>query len=167
MIRTLVSLLLLSAALAASLGCAQRSVPAPVLAPPASAPASAEAEAIYSYLAYRELMQEAKETWRRRRWSRPFNCSQRPNSTLNSATCTGAPPDFSDALLVLNQGLSRYPESEALLSALAKPMPRGAVSTTRCSFWTTTAKTPERIELATKRPCTASSKKSSAKPWTG
>ena len=61
MIRLLVSWLLLTAALPAFLGCASK--PAPVPTPestPAKAPASEEAEAIYSYLAYRELLQEQK-----------------------------------------------------------------------------------------------------------
>lgn len=53
MIRTFVTRVILSAALAASFGCAQQIAPAPATTPPIKASASAEAEAIYSYLAYR------------------------------------------------------------------------------------------------------------------
>lgn len=149
MIRTLVSLLLLSATLAASLGCAQRSVPAPVLAPPASAPASAEAEAIYSYLAYRELMQEDKRDLAAQALEQAIQLQPTPELYLELGNLHWRASRFSDALLVLNQGLSRYPESEALLSALAKTYAsRGRFDDAVLILDDYRKKHPERIELA-------------------
>jgi tetratricopeptide (TPR) repeat protein len=120
MIRTLVFRLLLPAALAASLGCAHQPAPAPALAPPTSAPASAEAEAIYSYLAYRELLQEDKSDQAAQALEQAIALKPTPELYLELGNLHWRASRFSDALLVLNQGLNSYPDSEALLSTLAK-----------------------------------------------
>ncbi len=120
MIRTLVHRFLLSAALAASLGCAHQTGPMPPMKPPAPVPASSEAEAIYSYLAYRELLHEDKNDQAAQALERAIALKPTPELYLELGNLHWRASRFSDALLVLNQGLTDYPDSEALLSTLAK-----------------------------------------------
>jgi len=120
MIRTIVHRFLLSAALAASLGCAHRTEPLPPMTPPAPVPASSEAEAIYSYLAYRELLQEDKNDQATQALEQAIALKPTPELYLELGNLHWRASRFSDALLVLNQGLTSYPDSEALLSTLAK-----------------------------------------------
>jgi tetratricopeptide (TPR) repeat protein len=121
MIRSLVFWLLLTAALPAFLGCASK--PAPVPTPestPAKAPASEEAEAIYSYLAYRELLQEQKTDQAAQELEKAIAIQPTPELFLELGNIYWRASRFSDALLTLNQGLTLYPDSEILLSTLAK-----------------------------------------------
>ena len=126
MIGTFVTRFILPAMLAAALGCAQQRAPFPATtAPaqataPAKAPASAEAEAIYSYLAYRELLQENKSDKAAQALEQAIALKPSPELYLELGNLHWRASRFSDALLVLNQGLTRYPDSEALLSTLAK-----------------------------------------------
>lgn len=120
MIGTLVTWFILPAMLAATLGCAQRIAPVPVTTTPAQAPPSAEAEAIYSYLAYRELLQEDKSDKAAQALEQAIALKPSPDLYLELGNLHWRASRFSDALLVLNQGLTRYPDSEALLSTLAK-----------------------------------------------
>lgn len=122
MIRTLATRFILPLALAASLGCAQQGAPIPV-APgpaPATAPASPEAQAIYAYLAYRELLQENKNDLAAQALEKAIALQPSPELYLELGNLYWRASRFSDALLVLNQGLTAYPDSEALLSTLAK-----------------------------------------------
>ncbi len=148
MTRTLVSLLLLSTALAASLGCGRHAAQPPVPAPPASAPASVEAEAIYSYLAYRELLQENKKDLAAQALEQAIQLKPTPELFLELGNLHWRASRFSDALLILNQGLSLYPDSEALLSALAKTYAsRGRFDDAVLVLDDYREKHPERIEL--------------------
>jgi tetratricopeptide (TPR) repeat protein len=149
MTRTLVYRFLLTAALAASLGCAQRAAQTPVLAKPASAPASAEAEAIYSYLAFRELLQENKKDQAAQALEQAIALKPTPELFLELGNLHWRASRFSDALLVLNQGLTLYPDSEALLSALAKTYAsRGRFDDAVTVLDDFRKKRPELIELA-------------------
>ena len=120
MIRKLVQRLLLPAALAASLGCAHQAAPTPLPVPPAPVPASAEAEAIYSYLAYRELLQEDKKDQAAQALEQAIALAPTPELYLELGNLHWRASKFADALVVLNQGLARYPDFEALVSTLAK-----------------------------------------------
>lgn len=120
MIRTFVTRFILSTALAAFLGCAQQIAPSPATTAPVKAPASAEAQAIYSYLAYRELLQENKSDKAAQALEQAIALKPAPELYLELGNLHWRASRFSDALLVLNQGLTTYPDSEALLSTLAK-----------------------------------------------
>jgi len=120
MIRTFVTRFILLAALAAFLGCAQQIAPAPVTTAPIKASASAEAQAIYSYLAYRELLQENKNDKAAQALEQAIALKPAPELYLELGNLHWRASRFSDALLILNQGLTMYPNSEALLSTLAK-----------------------------------------------
>lgn len=120
MIRTFVTRFILPAALAASLGCAQQIAPTPVTTTPVKVSASAEAEAIYSYLAYRELLQENQSDKAAQALEQAIALQPAPELFLELGNLHWRASRFSDALLVLNQGLTMYPDSEALLSTLAK-----------------------------------------------
>ena len=149
MTRTLVYRFLLPAALAAFLGCAQHAARTQVPAEPASAPASAEAEAIYSYLAYRELMLEDKKDLAAQALEQAIALRPTPELFLELGNLHWRASRFSDALLVLNQGLSLYPDSEALLSALAKTYAsRGRFDDAVTVLDEFRKKRPELIELA-------------------
>lgn len=149
MIRTLVALLLLPAALAASPGCARHAAQPPVPALPRSAPASVEAEAIYSYLAYRELLQENKKDLAAQALEQAIQLKPTPELFLELGNLHWRASRFSDALLILNQGLSLYPDSEALLSALAKTYAsRGRFDDAVLVLDDYRKKHPEQVELA-------------------
>lgn len=120
MIGTLVTWFILPAMLAATLGCAQQHAPVPVTTTPVQAPPSAEAQAIYSYLAYRELLQENKSDKAALALEQAIALKSSPELYLELGNLHWRASRFSDALLVLNQGLTKYPDSEALLSTLAK-----------------------------------------------
>lgn len=149
MIRTLVHRLLLSAALAASLGCAHRTESMPPMTPPAPAPASSEAEAIYSYLAYRELLQEDKNDLAAQALEQAIALKPTPELYLELGNLHWRASRFSDALMVLNQGLTNYPDSEALLSTLAKTYAaQGRFDDAVLVLDDYRKKHPEQIELA-------------------
>ncbi len=120
MTRTFVTRFFLTAALTAFLGCAQQTPPSPATMAPVKAPASTEAEAIYSYLAYRELLQENKPDQAAQALEQAIRLQPSPDLFLELGNLHWRASRFSDALLVLNQGLASYPESEALLGTLAK-----------------------------------------------
>lgn len=120
MIRTFVTRFILPAALAAFLGCAQQIPPSPATTAPVKAPASAEAQAIYSYLAYRELLHENMSDKAAQALEQAIALKPAPELYLELGNLHWRASRFSDALLVLNQGLTTYPDSEALLSTLAK-----------------------------------------------
>lgn len=120
MIRTFVTRFILPAALAAFLGCAQQIPPSPATTAPVKAPASAEAQAIYSYLAYRELLHEDMSDKAAQALEQAIALKPAPELYLELGNLHWRASRFSDALLVLNQGLTTYPDSEALLSTLAK-----------------------------------------------
>ncbi|MDP3430164.1 MAG: tetratricopeptide repeat protein, partial [Desulfomicrobium sp.] len=101
-------------------GCAQQIAPSPATTAPVKAPASAEAQAIYSYLAYRELLQENKSDKAAQALEQAIALKPAPELYLELGNLHWRASRFSDALLVLNQGLTTYPDSEALLSTLAK-----------------------------------------------
>jgi len=121
MISTRAFCLILPAVLAAFLGCAAQQAPQPtVTTSPPKAPASAEAEAIYSYLAYRELIQEQKPDQAAQALEKAIAIEPTPELYLELGNLYWRTSRLSDALLILNQGLERYPDSEILLSTLAK-----------------------------------------------
>ncbi len=121
MISTRAFCLILPAVLATFLGCAAQQAPQPTLATsPPKAPASAEAEAIYSYLAYRELVQEQKPDQAAQALEKAIAIEPTPELYLELGNLYWRTSRLSDALLILNQGLERYPDSEILLSTLAK-----------------------------------------------
>ena len=120
MIRKLVLWILLPAAIAASLGCAHQTASAPPLSTPTPVPASPEADAIYSYLAYRELLQENKKDQAVQALEQAIALKPTPELYLELGNLHWRASRFSDALIVLNQGLARYPDSEALVSTLGK-----------------------------------------------
>lgn len=149
MIRTLVHRFLLSAALAASLGCAHQTGSMPPMIPPAPVPASSEAEAIYSYLAYRELLQEDKNEQAAQALEQAIALKPTPELYLELGNLHWRASRFSDALLVLNQGLTNYPDSEALLSTLAKTYAaQGRFDDAVLILDDYRKKHPEQIELA-------------------
>lgn len=113
--------LLLAAIIAAFSGCASKPAPQP---DPASAPQrppiSSEAEAIYSYLASRELIQEQKPEEAALALEKAIAITPTPELHLELGNLYWRMSRFSDALQILNQGLALYPDSEILLSTLAK-----------------------------------------------
>ena len=121
MINARVFSLLLAATIAASSGCASKPAPQP---DPASAPQrppiSSEAEAIYSYLASRELIQEQKPEEAALALEKAIAITPTPELHLELGNLYWRMSRFSDALQILNQGLALYPDSEILLSTLAK-----------------------------------------------
>jgi tetratricopeptide (TPR) repeat protein len=118
---------LLPVLLAALIGCAARPA-APALGnrpPEGSSPAprtapSAEAEAIYSYLAAREFLQEQKPEEAMQALERAVAIEPTPELYIDLGNLYWRASRFSDALLLLRQGLDKYPDSELLLSTLAK-----------------------------------------------
>jgi tetratricopeptide (TPR) repeat protein len=121
MINLRVFSLFLAAAIAASPGCAPKTAPRP---DPASAPQrppiSSEAEAIYSYLASRELIHEQKPEEAALALEKAISITPTPELHLELGNLYWRMSRFSDALQILNQGLALYPDSEILLSTLAK-----------------------------------------------
>jgi tetratricopeptide (TPR) repeat protein len=121
MINSRVFSLLLAATIAASSGCASKTAPQP---DPASAPQrpaiSSEAEAIYSYLASRELIQEQKPEEAAQALEKAIAITPTPELHLELGNLYWRMSRFSDALQILNRGLALYPDSEILLSTLAK-----------------------------------------------
>jgi tetratricopeptide (TPR) repeat protein len=124
MITTRLIRFLLAALLTAVLGCAAR--PEPQAAPPApkaaptGAPPSAEAEAIYAYLAARELLQEQKTDEAIQALERAVAIEATPELYIELGNLYWRSSRFADALLLLRQGLDKFPDSELLLSTLAK-----------------------------------------------
>lgn len=121
MINARVFSLLLAATIAASSGCASKPAPQPEPASsPQRPPISSEAEAIYSYLASRELIQEQKPEEAAQALERAIAITPTPELHLELGNLYWRMSRFSDALQILNQGLALYPDSEILLSTLAK-----------------------------------------------
>jgi len=121
MINARVFSLLLAAIIAASSGCASKPAPQPEPASsPQRPPISSEAEAIYSYLASRELIQEQKPEEAAQALERAIAITPTPELHLELGNLYWRMSRFSDALQILNQGLALYPDSEILLSTLAK-----------------------------------------------
>lgn len=124
MITTRLIRFLLAALLTAVLGCAARpepqaALPAPKAAP-TGAPPSAEAEAIYAYLAARELLQEQKTDEAIQALERAVAIEATPELYIELGNLYWRSSRFADALLLLRQGLDKFPDSELLLSTLAK-----------------------------------------------
>lgn len=121
MINARVFSLLLAATIAASSGCASKTAPQPEPAStPQRPPISSEAEAIYSYLASRELIQEQKPEEAALALEKAIAITPTPELHLELGNLYWRMSRFSDALQILNQGLALYPDSEILLSTLAK-----------------------------------------------
>lgn len=124
MITTPVIRLMLPMLLTALLGCAARTSPSSPLgelqARPVAAAPSAEAEAIYSYLEARELLQEQKPDEAIQALERAIAIEPTPEIYIELGNLYWRSSRFADALLLLRQGLDKYPESEMLLSTLAK-----------------------------------------------
>ena len=124
MITTPAIRLLLPLLLTAMLGCAARTAPndsrTEPQARPATQPPSAEAEAIYSYLAARELLQEQKPEEAIEALERAVAIEGTPELYIELGNLYWRSSRFADALLLLRQGLDKYPDSEMLLSTLAK-----------------------------------------------
>jgi tetratricopeptide (TPR) repeat protein len=124
MITTLVIRFLLAALLSSMLGCAARPEPQATRpepkAAPAGSPPSAEAEAIYSYLAARELLQEQKTDEAIQALERAVAIEATPELYIELGNLYWRSSRFADALLLLRQGLDKFPDSELLLSTLAK-----------------------------------------------
>jgi tetratricopeptide (TPR) repeat protein len=119
------------------------------MTPPAPVPASSEAEAIYSYLAYRELLQEDKNDQAAQALEQAIALKPTPELYLELGNLHWRASRFSDALLVLNQGLASYPDSEALLSTLAKTYAaQGRFDDAVLVLDDYRKKHPEQIELA-------------------
>lgn len=118
---------LLPILLAALLGCAARPTApdtrrqSPDASSPANRPSpSAEAEAIYSYLAARELLQEQRPDEAIQALEKAVAIEPTPELYIDLGNLYWRSSRFADALLLLRQGLDKYPESELLLSTLAK-----------------------------------------------
>ncbi|NLW81793.1 MAG: tetratricopeptide repeat protein, partial [Desulfovibrionales bacterium] len=104
-----------------SLSCAA-SAPPPQPTPnePSRPAESAEAQAIYAYLAYREYLQQHKTDEAAQAMERAIALAPTPELYLELGNLYWRASRFSDALVVLKQGLDKYPESRLLLSTLAK-----------------------------------------------
>lgn len=116
---------LLPVVLATLLGCAARHSAPAGQAPAGSSPAtrsapSAEAEAIYSYLAAREFLQEQKPEEAIEALEKAVAIEPTPELYIDLGNLYWRSSRFADALLLLRQGLDKYPDSELLLSTLAK-----------------------------------------------
>lgn len=116
---------LLPVVLATLLGCAARpTTPAgQTTAGPTQAARpspSAEAEAIFSYLAARELVQEQKPEEAIQALEKAVTIEPTPELYIDLGNLYWRSSRFADALLLLRQGLDKYPDSELLLSTLAK-----------------------------------------------
>ena len=113
--------LLLPVVLATLIGCAAQPSPPAALPAPSDNPAlSAEAEAIYSFLAARELLQEQKPEEAASALERAVAIEPTPELYIELGNLYWRSSRFADALLLLRQGLDKYPDSELLLSTLAK-----------------------------------------------
>lgn len=112
---------LLPVVLATLIGCAtQPFSPAALPEPSDSTALSAEAEAIYSFLAARELLQEQKPEEAAASLERAIAIEPTPELYIELGNLYWRSSRFADALLLLRQGLDKYPDSELLLSTLAK-----------------------------------------------
>jgi tetratricopeptide (TPR) repeat protein len=149
MIKTPVIRFVLPFVLAALAGCAALPAPtSPQTAPPARPAPSAEAEAIYSYLAARELLQEQKDEEAAQALERAIAISPTPELYLELGNLYWRASRFADALLLLRQGLDKYPDSELLLSTLAKTYAaQGRFDDAVMVLDEYRKKHPERIEL--------------------
>jgi tetratricopeptide (TPR) repeat protein len=121
MINSFVRRFMILAVLTALAGCAAQPAPQPSTAPtPAKTEASAEAEAIYSYLSYRELVQEQKPDQAAQALEKAIAIQPSPELYLELGNLYWRTSRFADALMALKQGLDKYPDSELLQSTLAK-----------------------------------------------
>jgi tetratricopeptide (TPR) repeat protein len=112
---------MLPVVLATLVGCAAHPSPSATQSEPANRPAiSAEAEAIFSFLAARELLQEQKPEEAAAALERAIAIEPTPELYIELGNLYWRSSRFADALLLLRQGLDTYPESELLLSTLAK-----------------------------------------------
>jgi len=112
---------LLPVVLATLMGCAAQPSPPVFLPDPSnSSTLSAEAEAIYSFLAARELLQEQKPEEAASALERAVAIEPTPELYIELGNLYWRSSRFADALLLLRQGLDKYPDSELLLSTLAK-----------------------------------------------
>ncbi len=112
---------LLPVVLATLMGCAAQPSPPVFLSDPSnSSTLSAEAEAIYSFLAARELLQEQKPEEAASALERAVAIEPTPELYIELGNLYWRSSRFADALLLLRQGLDKYPDSELLLSTLAK-----------------------------------------------
>lgn len=116
--------LLLAAIVTVFMGCAAQQTSSP----PGTADSptlkksveSSESQAIYSYLAYRELLQEKKTDEAVLALEKAISIAPTPELFLELGNLYWRSSRFSDALASLKQGLDRYPDSGPLLSTLAK-----------------------------------------------
>jgi len=116
--------LLIPAVITALAGCAAQPVPGPAAAAPSvplqKAAPSAEAEAIYAYLAARQLLQDQKPLLAAKALEKAIAIQSTPELYLELGNLYWRAGRFPEALTTLKDGLKKYPESEALLSTLAK-----------------------------------------------
>lgn len=114
----------LAAAITVASGCASRPAPLPVPQPQAltrtDVPPSSDAEAIYAYLASRELMQSQKPELAAQALEHVIGIDPTPELYLELGNLYWRASRFSDAILLLKQGVERYPDSTILLSTLGR-----------------------------------------------
>ena len=86
----------------------------------ARVPASTEAQAIYSYLAFWEYLQEQKPVEAARSLEKTISIAPTAELYIELGNLYWRTSRFADATRVLKEGLSAYPEERMLLNALAK-----------------------------------------------
>lgn len=83
-------------------------------------PESTEAQAIYSYLAFREYLQEQKPAEAAQALEKAISIAPTAELYMELGNLYWRASRFADATRVLKEGLSTYPDEQILLGALAK-----------------------------------------------
>lgn len=103
-----------------AIGCTPKNVPAPAPPAPIAAAESSEAQAIFSYLAYREYLQDQNPAQAIQALETAIELAPTPELYLELGNLYWRAARFEDAHVLLKKALDRYPDSQPLLMTLAK-----------------------------------------------